>query len=369
MKKRLVVWFLTLGITVCSQAVYSGGWEASTLDTSFLYNNGNYAEVETTHITNNVTANIQGQTVQNKMVKDQTRTVIATKIGLGSLDFGLTSYISGALQTDGQAAHAAGCPGTPSNCSMIPSVDLIINNIALMTRYRFDKNISILGGINRYALAGTATLSSLVGYYELTGDQIVPSVGVAYEQPITALRVELVVEPSTNIGNFTAKSSVNSSTATSDLTGESMKIPQTATLNFQSGAGADTLVYGTIRQVAWSDGQLIIPAGNSVPRAPTNYKDTTSYLFGVAQKFSDQLTSTLSYKTEIGTVNNSNAFASGNGFETFSVGVRYKIGNANLSASYSHTMFGDLSLSSGNYTATYKNNTASAFGAQLAMKF
>ena len=51
-------------LALFAQAANSGGWEASTLDTSFLYNQGNYAEIGSVQITYDVTANIQGQTDQ-----------------------------------------------------------------------------------------------------------------------------------------------------------------------------------------------------------------------------------------------------------------------------------------------------------------
>ena len=71
--------------------------------------------------------------------------------------------------------------------------------------------MSLLKRINRYAIAGTGTVTTLGGHYEVTGDQIVPIVGLAYEIEEIAMRVDLVIEPNTDINNFSAKTSANSS--------------------------------------------------------------------------------------------------------------------------------------------------------------
>ena len=370
MNKIIRVYVFSILIMLFAQSANSGGWEASTADTSFLYNQGNYAEIGSAQITYDITANIQGQTDQKKMAKNQTRTAIAAKFQYGGFDFGIASYMSGAIQLDGQAAHATGCPGNPANCSAVPSADVTLNSLALLSRYKFNNNISLIGGINRYAIAGTGTVTSLTGHYEVTGDQIVPIVGLAYEISDIAMRLELVIEPNTNISNFTAKTSANSSTATAAVTGESMKIPQTTTLNFQSGVASNTLIYGTIRQGSWTDAQISIPAGNAAAAITSAFSNKTSYSVGVAQKFSEQFSTTFSYKTEAGSGSTSTDFFTlSDGSQTYSVGARYAMGNMMLSAGYSYTVLGDVTVSAGGASATYANNTVSAFGAKIGITF
>ena len=375
MNKFISTYVFTAILAIFAQSANSGGWEASTLDTSFIYNPGNYAEIGSAQITYDITANIQGQTDQKKMAKNQTRTAIAAKFKYGGFDVGLSSYMAGAIQLAGQDAHATGCPGTPTNCSGVPSADVTLNSLTLLSRYKLNNNMSLLGGINRYAIAGTGTVTTLGGHYEVTGDQIVPIVGLAYEIEEIAMRVDLVIEPNTDINNFSAKTSANSSTATAAVTGESMKIPQTTTLNFQSGVSSNTLVYGTIRQGSWTDAQIAIPAvAGTSAEITSSFSNKTSYSIGVAQRFSDQLSSTLSYKTEAGSGSSSaDFFTLSNGSNTYSLGVRYTMGNATLSAGYSYTTLGDVTITgtgaSTGLTATYANNTISAFGAKLGITF
>ena len=62
MKNLAKIGMLTLGVVSLAQTSKAGGWDAGTLDSSFMYNDGGYAEVSTAPITSNVKANIQGQT-------------------------------------------------------------------------------------------------------------------------------------------------------------------------------------------------------------------------------------------------------------------------------------------------------------------
>ena len=60
MNKFISTYVFTAILAIFAQSANSGGWEASTLDTSFIYNPGNYAEIGSAQITYDITANIQG---------------------------------------------------------------------------------------------------------------------------------------------------------------------------------------------------------------------------------------------------------------------------------------------------------------------
>ena len=194
MKNLLKISFA--GMLIASPA-FSGGWEASRLDSSMMYQDGTYAEVGTSSISYDITAKTQATAgTTHKMAKDQTRTSLGFKMQYGDFDIGLTNYLSGAIQLDGQAtaAHKAGatCPTAGAGialCSTVPSGDVDMKSLALLGRYRLNDNISFLGGINRYSVSN-GMVQTLSGYYEkVTGDEMVPLVGAAYEHKEIALRV------------------------------------------------------------------------------------------------------------------------------------------------------------------------------------
>ena len=131
----------TLAAAFLASPALSGGWEASRLDSSMMYKDGMYAEVGSSSIDYDVRGTTQaGQ--KHKMAKDQTRTNLGFKAQYGDFDIGLTTYMSGAIQLDGQSAHATGCPTPATLCSVVPTADVTVDSMALMTRYRIKHKIS-----------------------------------------------------------------------------------------------------------------------------------------------------------------------------------------------------------------------------------
>ncbi len=143
MKNLLKVTFA--GLLLASPA-FSGGWEASRLDSSMMYQDGSYAEVGTSSADYDIKGTTQAGK-KHKMAKDQTRTSLGFKTQFGDFDVGLASYRSGAIQMDGANGHTAGCAGNPALCSVVPFADVEVNSLALLAKYRINENMSVLGGI------------------------------------------------------------------------------------------------------------------------------------------------------------------------------------------------------------------------------
>jgi len=379
-------------ILLAASHATAGGWEASTLDTSFMYQNGNYGEVGNASITYNVKANIQGvDTPKVKMAKNQNRTALAFKSEYGDLAIGLASYMSGAIQLSGGDATAAGCIPDPTNeaiglCSVVPSADVTMNSLVLVGRYKMNDNLSFLAGANRYEIASGATVTSLSGHYEVSGDALVPTFGAAYELSDIALRADLVIQSKTKISNFKAQSSFAAggvATSLQDVSGESMTIPQTMKLNFQSGIAENTLIFGSIHQANWKDAQIVIPerdngsALGGVDAVGSSFASRTTYSIGLGRKFTEQLSGLISYTTEAGGgKTTSDPFTLRNGYQSLSFGGRYTVGNVTVSAGYNYTLPGDVDLAhekadgtASGLTASYKNNNVSAFGLKVGFSF
>jgi long-chain fatty acid transport protein len=377
-------------LLAASQAT-AGGWEASTLDTSFMYQEGNYGEVGNASISYNVKANIQGvDTPKVKMAKNQSRTSLAFKSEYGDLAIGLASYMSGAIQLSGGDATAAGCVPDPTNaaialCSVVPSADVTMNSLALVGRYKMNDNLSVLAGANRYEIASGATVTSLSGHYAVSGDALVPTFGAAYELSDIALRAELVIQSKTKISNFKAQSSFaagGAATTLQDVSGESMAIPQTMKLNFQSGIAENTLMFGSIHQANWKDAQIVIPERNNgsalggVDAVGSSFASRTTYSIGVGRKFTEQFSGLISFTTEAGGgKTTSDPFTLRNGYQSFSIGGRYTVGNITVSGGYNYTLPGDVDLAhesngaASGLTASYENNNVSALGLKVGFSF
>jgi len=127
-------------------AVSAGGWETGKLDTSFMYNEGNYAELSYGNLNYSVSGTTQAG-VSHDMAKDQTRMNLSGKFQVGSFDIGLTSFSSGAIQMDGQSAILPQCDvktkETWAACSVVPSADVNMATKAILARYKINENFRV----------------------------------------------------------------------------------------------------------------------------------------------------------------------------------------------------------------------------------
>ena len=383
-----LVKFTLAGMLLGSPAI-SGGWEASRLDTSMMYNDGGYAEVGTSSISYSINGTTQAA-VEHKMANDQTRTALGFKQQFGDFDVGLSRYMSGAIQLDGQAtaAQAAGCSPLTlvvAPCSVVPSADVEATSLALMARYRINDNMSVLGGLNRYSVSD-ANVTTLSGYYVVSGDEMAPVAGAAYENKEIALRVELLVQVETDMA-LTAASSVAAAVPTTAVSGATMVIPQTITLNFQSGIAEDTLLFGSVHQADWDTAQIAIPentaginpAGGTltVDDVGSDFSSRTAYSIGVGRKINETLSVLGSYSTEDGGGATSNGpFTLTDGSQTIGVGARYTQDNMTITGGYSYTKVGDVTVThlaaSGvpsGLTATYADNKVTGIGIKIGFSF
>ena len=374
MKNLLNITFA--GMLLASPAL-SGGWEASRIDTSMMYNEGSYAEVGTSRISYDIQGTTQASK-KHKMAKDQTRTSLGFKMEYGDFDIGLTNYLSGAIQLDGQSAHATGCPGTAAACSVVPSGNVDMKSLALLARYKLNDNISFMGGINRYSVSN-GTVQTLTGYYEVSGDEMVPSAGAAYENKEIALRVELLMQLETDM-SLTAKTAQAKGLATTAAANSKLVVPQTMTLNFQSGIAEDTLLFGSIHKADWDTAQITIPANNSAAAIKTAFANRTAYSVGIGRKLTDNLSILGSYSTEDGGGAASNdPFTLTDGSQSLGIGARFTRDNMTITAGYSYTKVGDVKVThidtsqnppaASGLTANYADNAVTGLGIKLGFSF
>lgn len=347
---------------------FSGGWEASRLDTSMMYNDGGYAEVSTTSISYDImgTSNFG---VKHKNAKDQTRTSIGFKAQYGNFDIGLSTYNSGAIQLNGQA--------TAAGVSMVPSADVTVDSLAFLGKYRINDNMSAFAGLNRYEV-DKSTVTTIAAIYEVSGDELVPVVGAAYENKEIALRVEAVIQAETDVA-LTAKSGLKAGglAGATAVTGAKMAVPQTITVNFQSGVAEDTLLFGSIHKADWKTAQIAIPqnANTGAPATGSNFSNKTAYSIGIGRKINDSLSLITSYSTEDGGGSTSgDPFTLTDGYQTLGVAARYTRDNMTFTAGYGYTKVGDVKVSYavpgvGTLTTDYKDNDISAIGLKVGFSF
>ena len=386
-------------ILFAASQVTAGGWEASKLDTNFMYQEGGYAELSYGSIDyNNLKANaLYTSTLSKKQktAKNQTRFSGAFKMSFGNLDLGLSSFRSGTIQMQG----GSGTYGTGG--TVVPDADANLNTTSFVGKYTFKENFSLLFMANQNSLAKTK-ITTTMGTYDIKAKEVTGyGYGVAYSQPEIALRVELLVQPKSEIkasssydasGSGTTASAIAASTAlalgsaaptnagytsqtVSDDTSfiSTLSRPETLTLNFQSGVAENTLLFGSIHKAAWSKSQIKAATDNYYSSITSSFSDTTETTIGVARKVSDTTALIASYSSEGGGGKTSTSlFTMSNGRQGISLAARYTMDNLTITGGYSYINVGDVTVSSaasGATQATYKNNTVSALGLKLGVSF
>lgn len=388
-----IAWFVP-SLLIATQS-YAGGWEASALDTGFMYKDGNYGELSYASLDYDVKATAlkaPGGTASNitekNIVKDQNRTVFSFKTSVSDFTLGLSSFTSAAMKLNG-----SGSTYYSGNGTAIPSADAEISTLAFVSKYSFSENFDVLLGVNQNTLAASTATTSR-GTYKISGKSGTGEIyGVAYSKPEIALRVELLAQPkakmttSTNyvpsaygVGTIAAALAGGDSACTVVPAGgvnfnSTLNRPETYTLNLQTGIAENTLLIGSIHKTNWSKAQIDVPTGCSASATGSKFTDTTTTKVGVGRKLSDNWSVLASYQQETGgNKTTTSLFTVNNGYQSINLGVSYTVDNITISGGYSYTDIGDVSVvipvSGTNTTfATYKNNSASALGLKVGVSF
>ena len=388
-----IAWFVP-SLLIATQS-YAGGWEASALDTGFMYKDGNYGELSYASLDYDVKATAlknPGGTASNitekNIVKDQNRTVFSFKTSVSDFTLGLSSFTSAAMKLNG-----SGSTYYSGNGTAIPSADAEISTLAFVSKYSFSENFDVLLGVNQNTLAASTATTSR-GTYKISGKSGTGEIyGVAYSKPEIALRVELLAQPkakmttSTNyvpspygVGTIAAALAGGDSACTVVPAGgvnfnSTLNRPETYTLNLQTGIAENTLPIGSIHKTNWSKAQIDVPTGCSASATGSKFTDTTTTKVGVGRKLSDNWSVLASYQQETGgNKTTTSLFTVNNGYQSINLGVSYTVDNITISGGYSYTDIGDVSVvipvSGANTTfATYKNNSASALGLKVGVSF
>ena len=407
-----LAYLTTLGaLALSTTAAHSGGWETGRLSTAFLYQEGSYLESSFAGLNYSINGKIQDDTT-HKMAKDQRRMSASGKFQIGNLDIGLTLFGSGAIQMDGQAAAAdpSACGGEVYNlgvagatydaalaayaadpslladlqaagagvvavqtamadvCSYVPSADVKVDTNALIARYRFNENFSVIGGV-RQAKIKPSSVTTMAASYAINSTSKTGMVyGIAYERPDIALRLEVLRSEGIDIG---LEGSATASAAT-PLTG-TMVVPEATTVNFQTGIAKDTLLMASAHKVGWGVSQIEVqvPAMEALNIA-SEFSNSTSYSLGLGRKLSEQTSASLTYSWENGSKSTSgSAFSMSNGSKTLSAGVSHKINALTLSGGISYTKVGDVEVTSATtgLTSSYTGNSVTAVGVKIGYNF
>ena len=184
--------------------------------------------------------------------------------------------------------------------------------------------------------------------------------GISYEIPDIAARVSL-----------TFNSSIEHEFDTTDnLPGDPGKTkvntPRSWNLEFQSGVAADTLVFGSIRWVKWSEFRVEPRPGIDL----VDLEDSTTFTLGVGRKFTDNWSGSVSFTYEKRGKDLVSPLAPVSGRKGVTLAAIYTQDNFKLTTGINYTRLGDAKAQAvGAAHAQMEDNDAVTVGMRLGISF
>lgn len=317
------------------------------------------------------------------------RDALGNKIGNVAGDFTTLSFaikkqftdqFSAAVILDQPYGADLDYPGNPATTLLGGTmVKVDSTHLTALARYRMDNGFGVHGGVRvsfasgEVGLNGQAygTFPAGVGGYKVDLDDDTAAgwlAGVSYDIPEYAFRVSLTyaapIEHEFDTVENVAGIPLGSSTTKVDT-------PRYVDLSFQTGVAPDTLVFGQIRWVKWSEftvdpAQFTAMTGQGL----VELDDTTTYTLGVGRRFNETWSGAASFSYEHG----DNALVSPLSPEDGKFGITlaaiYTRDNMKITSGINYTWLGDSRPeTSDTQRASMKDNHALVVGMKVGFTF
>ncbi|WP_229582927.1 OmpP1/FadL family transporter [Paracoccus sp. S-4012] len=245
-------------------------------------------------------------------------------------------------------------------------------------RYKMDSGFGAHAGL-RYQTAEAdleltgAAYGGLSGYSaNFDSDSAVGWLaGISWERPDIAARVSLTFNSAIEHDFDTTEAGLpvgNGESATA------VKTPRSWNLEFQTGVAQDTLVFGSVRWVKWSEFR-VNPVGftSFVPDGIVQLEDTTTFNLGVGRRFTENWSGLASVLYETDSDGLVSPLAPYSGRKGITLGAVYTQGNVRVTGGISYVKLGDTDtrpeVPPGVGAAQMRDNEAIAIGLRTAFTF
>lgn len=363
---------LVLG-TLTAQA---GGIDRSRLPYSALFEAGRYVELGFSHVSPDVTGTFTGATAAlgtqtGNMAGSYTTFSFAYKADLNeNLSYALfvnTPYGANASYSLGAYAGL--------------QAEWTSEQAALILKYKASENISIYGGLRYVESSARIALparlfgasAAAVGNYTATGQtdgQVGYVLGAAYEIPDIALRVGLTYESEIDHGFATTETFSGLVAARGGQAVTNITLPQSLTLDFQTGIAEDTLLFGMIKWSEWSKWQVSPPRyAGVVAAAPviTGFdNDVITYQLGVGRRLNENLSvfARATYEKANGGI--ASRLSPTDGSTAIGIGATWRQDGIKITGGLEYAEVGDAVDGSG---TRFQGNSAVGFGLTVGYNF
>lgn len=257
-------------------------------------------------------------------------------------------------------------------------------------RYKMPNNFSVHGGIRGSRADAKVSLNGLAygpvsGYdVQLDSDTGIGWVaGAAWEKPEIAARVSLTYNSeiehefrTTETGPLVDPDGPGPIPAVPLLDGTStttVNTPESWNLEFQTGVAPDTLVFGSIRWVNWSEfrvdpARFVTVTGGGL----VELEDTTTFTLGVGRKFTENWSGSAAFTYEKAGDDLVSPLAPTNGRKGITLAAIYTQGPMKISTGINYTKLGDATPETGTpdtARASMEDNHAWGAGVRIGYSF
>lgn len=351
----------TAALLLTAAPVFAGGVERAPQSIGVLFEKGNYAELSF----GGVNPTVRGTDILGFSTGD-----VAQGYGFFGLAYKhqFNDNLSAALIIEQPfGADVYYTPAALGGSPVLGGTKVEINSTTYtaLLRYKFDNNVSVHGGIRGSYADGGLTLDGcgysdpealepctggVQGYnLDIGGEWGVGYViGAAYEIPDIAARVSLTYNsPIDHDFRMTESGGPLPITFVDDY---EVRTPRSWTLEGQTGIAADTLLFGSIRWVKWSEfvvdnAVFPIPRGAGVPLV--ELEDTTTYTIGIGRKFTENWSGSVSFLYEPSKGDIVSPLAPTNGRKAVTLAGIYTRDNLKITAGVNYTRLGGTDVGVG----------------------
>jgi long-chain fatty acid transport protein len=360
-------------VAICSAgSVLAGGMEVTRLPTDMMFEKGNYASISFGRFSPDVTDDKYA--TKGSMYKNRSALTLTFKAQLNDrLSVGLAKYKSAEISLDYAASEVPQIKAV--------NVDLSVDTIALLGRYKVDENFSMLGGLKYSTGSGGGNVGSKpLGVVTAAEDSVMGAiVGVSYEKPEIALRVSGIYQAKQEMMH---PSSTNVSGKVFSLNDTKSALPASFTLDFQSGIAANTLLFGSIHRALWSSAHIFFDDTAAITNPPyplagaggyvqkSTWTDTTSLSLGIGRKLSDQwaVSASLNYEAASEPAGTS-PLSTTDGVRGITLGGKYTRDGTIISAGINYSRLGDKTVTSMAGAGKFTGNSVTTIGVKIGQNF
>ncbi len=259
------------------------------------------------------------------------------------------------------------------------NADLTSHALTGVLQYNLEGGFSVYGGLRAQTLEAEAEVIVAGGLgldYNVVGDRDLSFgylAGVAYERPDIALRVALTylseIKHELDTVENTSAPTVPI-VLTDRASSTEIVTPQTLNLEFQSGVAEDTLVFGSIKWVEWTEFQIAPADYTAVIGSPlVNFRDDRlTYTLGVGRRLNEtwSVLGSVSYEENTGSLTGN--LGPTDGFTAVTLGAIYTKDDMKVTGGLRYIDLGDANTTA-TPSASFTGNSAVVAGVRVGWSF